>query len=58
MQNSSSNSTRPQGRAEISDPATFDRLQLRLSADAMQEIRQFEERLIMAEQRLGTFRVG
>ncbi|MEG3154449.1 hypothetical protein [Sphingomonas sp. RB1R13] len=46
------------GRVEIADPAIFERLNLRLTDAVVQQIRQLEESIQTAEQRLGTFRVG
>lgn len=45
------------GRVEISDPALVLSLDLTLSKHAVDEIRELEECLMMAEQRLGAFRV-
>ncbi len=46
------------GRVEICDPAVFNIFDLRLSESASQQIRQLEESILTADERLGTFRVG
>jgi hypothetical protein len=40
------------GRVEIADPAIFERLNLRLTDAVVQQIRQLEESIQTAEQRL------
>jgi hypothetical protein len=45
-------------RAELSDPAVIDALNLRPSPNVLDQIRKLEEAGVLAEQRLGSLRVA
>ena len=46
------------GRSEVDDPNVLQRFNLALSETVADQIRQLEESVFTAEQRLGTFLVG
>jgi len=46
------------GRVEFSNSEIFDQFELKLADSTVQQIRQLEESIMTAEERLGNFRVG